>query len=255
MAMLDFDRTISPDDHMLTADLESYFRTAQSGIDCILASLAAAGKNTDDIRSVLDFGSGYGRVYRALAAAFPDAQRTACDLMEPAARFCAETFGGDWLKSDENLDNVALPRRYDLVWLGSVFTHLPSYRWVRLLNFLASATNANGIVVFTTHGWKAIGHLENFTLKRNPYILDASRFEGMKDSLQFTGFDYIPNKPKVIDHQNARGITVSQNEYGISFSEEWWVRTLIEKMPEWRLIRYAAPGWGGNHDAATLIRN
>lgn len=252
--MLPLNETMHPDDHMLTANLESYFKTARSAIDCIIASLKSAEREASSIRSVLDFGSGYGRVYRALSAMFPHAQLTACDLMEPAARFCAETFGGDWVRSDEDLSTIELPRQYDLIWLGSVFTHLPAYRWVRLLDFLHEACTPGGLVVFTCHGDRAINHIESVLLKRNPYAIDAFRFEAMKYSLPKIGFDFIPNKPAAIKHQHDRGISVSHGEYGFSFSTEGWVRRLIQEMPEWKMVRYAAPGWAGNHDAVTIMR-
>jgi len=249
-----FDETMSPDDHMLTADLASYFQTARQGLTCVLDGLAAAGRSPESISTVLDFGSGYGRIYRALAAGFPQAQLTACDLMEPAARFCAETFGGDWARSSEVLDEIRLPRTYDLIWLGSVFTHLPAHRWVSLLDFLARATNAGGIVIFTTHGATAIEHIENRILARNPHMIAAERFAAMKRTLQLTGFDFIPNKPAAIRHQNDRGIKVSEGEYGFSFASEEWVARLVDRLPPWRLVKYAAPGWGRNHDAATIVR-
>ena len=53
--------------------------------------LTAVG--TQDVRRVLDFGCGHGRVMRVLKAALPDADLVACDIDEDALSFCAETFG------------------------------------------------------------------------------------------------------------------------------------------------------------------
>lgn len=250
--MLEFDESVSPDDHMLTTDLTAYFKTARSGLDCITDGLAAAGREKESCKSVLDFGSGYGRVYRALSAAFPHAELTACDLMEPAARFCAETFGGDWVKSSEDLSRTRLPRRYDLIWLGSVFTHLPAHRWISLLDFLADASHPRGVVVFTTHGERAIHQIENNLMQRNPHAIGHARYQQMKRTLSLTGFDFIANKPTVLQRQRDRGIDVSEGEYGFSFATPWWVQDLIGRMPQWELVRYAAPGWAGNHDAVTI---
>lgn len=252
--MTNFDRTMSPDDHMVTADLESYFRTAQSGLDCVLKGVAAAGKAPEEIKSVLDFGSGYGRVYRALAAGFPEAELTACDLMGPAAEFCASTFGGDWVESAENLDDTQLPRLYDLVWLGSVFTHLPAHRWAMLLDFLARFVESDGTVVFTTHGTRAVTHIQDVLLVRNPYAVDADRFELMVANIDRLGFDFIPNKPAATKYQADMGMEVTQNEYGFSFARDWWIAELITRSPEWELVEYFAPGWAGNHDSAVLRR-
>lgn len=253
--MLAINETISPDDHMLSAgNRDAYFRTARSGLECILTGLQAASRGPHDIRSVLDFGCGYGRVYRAIAAGFPHAKLTACDLMETAAQFCAETFGGDWVKSSEDLAAIVLPRKYDLVWLGSVFTHLPAHRWLTLLEFLATAADKNGVVIFTTHGVRAIERIESFIMKQNPYMIDADRYKMMKRALPTIGFDFIPSKAAIIKHQNNMGIDVSLGEYGTSFATEWWVEQVSKRLPDWQLVKYSAPGWAGNHDAVTLRR-
>lgn len=246
--------TVSPDDNMVTTDLQAYFRTSHSGLECILAGLSAAGKQPEDIHSVLDFGCAYGRIYRAIAAMFPHAQLTACDLMKDAAKFCAKTFGGDWVQSNENFSKVKFPREYDLIWLGSVFTHLPAYRWCALFALLANATEKGGTVIFTVHGERSIWQIENFLMKRNPHVIDADRYEIMKNTIQFVGFDFIPSKPAALKYQRRKGMGVSDGEYGFSFSAEWWVTQLVNQLPEWQLVEYRKEGWGGNHDVVTLTR-
>lgn len=248
------DETISPEDHMMTADVASYLRTSRSGLDAVLTGLRATGKNQEQISSILDFGCGYGRVYRALAAGFPEARLTACDLMAPAAKFCAATFGGAWVQSSEDLEALRLPERYDLVWLGSVFTHLPLHRWTRLFDFLSRSTNPGGVVVFTTHGVRAINHIETVLLQRNPYAIDRVRFDDMKSSLTKNGFDFIPNKTAALNHQRNMGMEVTEGEYGFSFTEQWWVEQFISERDDFAMAHYAAPGWGGNHDAVTMQR-
>lgn len=248
------DETMSPDDHMLTADLDAYFRTSRSGLRAVETGLEGAGRTPADIKTVLDFGCGYGRVYRALAAAFPHAQLTASDLMEPAARFCAETFGGDWARSYEDLDKVELPRTYDLTWLGSVFTHLPPHRWWTMTRFLARVTNPGGLVVFTAHGNRAIDVIRDHSMKRNPGLADPARFALMEEAIATIGFDFLPNRPAGVAHQNKLGIDVTLGEYGLSFTTEWWVREMAERHPDFELAHYAPAGWGNNHDVVTLRR-
>jgi len=252
--MLEFNKTVSADDHMVTADLSAYFRTTQSAWKAIENSLAASGRAKNTINTILDFGSGYGRVYRALVAAFPHAKLTACDLMVDGAKFCAETFGGDWVQSQDTLENVVMPRKYDLVWLGSVFTHLPEFRWHRLLQFLAEHTSTNGIVIFTSHGNHAIEHFENYLLVKNKHIIDEQWFKNMKANLPKTGFAFYPNKPAVTKNQHERGMVVKQGEYGFSFATKSWIRELIALHPDWEMINFSPGGWGNNHDVTTIRR-
>ena len=60
-------------------------------VQLIRQCLTAVG--TQEVRRVLDFGCGHGRVMRVLRAAFPDAELVACDIDQDAVSFCAETFG------------------------------------------------------------------------------------------------------------------------------------------------------------------
>ncbi len=87
----DIDRTLHPDDHMLLKNPVGYFGTGVAALASILLGIDAAGRPHDSIGTILDFGSGYGRIYRTLAAAFPASRLTALDLMGDGARFCAET--------------------------------------------------------------------------------------------------------------------------------------------------------------------
>ena len=48
---LEVNEAISPNDHMMTADLGSYFRTSRAGLDCIMAGLTAADRDPGTIKS------------------------------------------------------------------------------------------------------------------------------------------------------------------------------------------------------------
>ena len=248
----DIDRRLDPQDHMVLKNVPGYFGTAVTGLVAILASLEAAGRRPADIGTILDFGSGYGRIYRAIAAAFPHAQLTALDLMEDAARYCAETFGGDWVRSAEDLSRVTLPRRYDLIWFGSVFTHLPLAQWDSFLTFLASATAPGGTVVFTTHGWNAFDQIARKHERGERRAVAPEDLQHVRDNLEELGFIFVPGRSGEIRHQQSRGIDVTEGQYGRSFSTEAWVRSYIESLPGWQLIDFVPGGWGNNHDVVTI---
>ncbi len=115
---LEFNRTISPNDHMASGNEELYVGTSLSALRCIDAALLAVGKNMDSIRRVLDFGCGYGRVLRVLKAAFPSASVTACDLMPEAVKFCVDTFGAEPLPEREIPGDIEPCAPFDLIWVG-----------------------------------------------------------------------------------------------------------------------------------------
>src|SRR3954454_4629952 len=83
---------IAPDEGMFVRTVseaearEHYFSCGRSALRCVQSALAAAEKK--DIRRILYFPSGHGRVLRVLKAAFPSAELHACDLLVPGIEFC-----------------------------------------------------------------------------------------------------------------------------------------------------------------------
>jgi SAM-dependent methyltransferase len=51
-----------------------------------------------------------------------------------------------------DIDGALQPDSFDLVWVGSVFTHLAEEAVGELMFRLAGALRPNGLLVFTTHG-------------------------------------------------------------------------------------------------------
>jgi trans-aconitate methyltransferase len=89
---------------------------------------------------ILDFGCGAGRVTRWLCAAFPEAEISVTDLRETDLEFCAKNFRvTPWLSGTE-IDALQAPDRYDLIWVGSVLTHLSAAKSLNLLNKLIGWT-------------------------------------------------------------------------------------------------------------------
>lgn len=253
-AMLDYDRTISPNDHMAFSGQEAYFRVTDSGVECILRGVESGGIKPDDVRAVLDFGCGYGRIYRALPRIFPTATWTALELIASAARYCAETFGGEHVVSHEDLDKVIMRRKYDVVWVGSVFTHLPMHRWTGLLGFLAKNTNPGGVAIFTAHGECSLKFFETHVLKTTAHVMNPAVFSAITEALPRTGFAFAPKEPMDFDHGSKIGMNVTRGEYGFAFNTEAWLRDFIATQPHWELVSYRPAAWAGNHDVVTLLR-
>lgn len=240
---------------MVTASEEAYFKTTESGFAAIKEGLDAAGKSKDDVGAVLDFGCGYGRIYRIIAAAFPNARLTACDLMGDAVEFCANTFGGTAIKSTEDVGDLVLPDKYDLIWVGSVFTHIPEPAWTDFLDMFAKYSNPGCALVFTSHGVRSLEVLESHTLKRNPYLIPEQEFARMKQEFDGVGFSFSALAPGNYRATLERGIDVSDGSYGFSCATREWIESFSKKDNNWTLSGYAPAGWGNNHDVVTLTRN
>jgi SAM-dependent methyltransferase len=100
--------------------------------------------------SVLEFASGYGRFTRHLAAALPG--RVCCaDVLPDAVAFSREQFGVTAFESSFEPESLRFPGRFDLVFVLSLFTHLPVERWDAWLRALGSAVAPGGLLVFSVH--------------------------------------------------------------------------------------------------------
>jgi len=94
---------------------------------------------------ILDFGGGYGRVGRFLSAAFPGAKRLVSDPKPSAVDFQIKHFGA--LSDDQ--------QPVDLIFAGSVFTHLPETEFRGTLSSLLGRLTRTGALVLTLHEFQS----------------------------------------------------------------------------------------------------
>ncbi|MEO8002327.1 MAG: class I SAM-dependent methyltransferase [Arenimonas sp.] len=100
--------------------------------------------------SVLEFAAGYGRFTRHLAAVLPE--RVSCtDIMPGSIDFLREQFGVAGFESSHDPEEVSFPENYDLVFVLSMFTHLPIPMWAPWLRVLYGATKPGGLLVISVH--------------------------------------------------------------------------------------------------------
>lgn len=241
---------IHPDDTMRAARPEAYFNTSLSALTAIQRALACAGKQ--DVRTIMDFGCGYGRVCRALRARWPDAHIVAADLIHAGVDFCAETFAAEALYSTEDL-SVKPSVGMDLIWVGSVFTHLPEKAWSAMLRYLIDCLAPDGVLVFTTHGRAAQWVFEYHSLAKSH--ITAMEFDSLKADYNDCGFGFLGYTPGMIKHiREKTRAGVTEQRYGLSFSRPDWVCKTLTSFPEVILSGYAEGGWGKNHDVVAVCK-
>jgi SAM-dependent methyltransferase len=227
-------RAIAAGDLGYRADPDGYFRWGWHGMRCVELALQAARKET--VETILDLPCGHGRVLRALQARFPEAKLTACDIDRDGVDFCAEAFGATPVYSEENPEDVPLPDSYDLIWCGSLLTHLPADRCGGFIELFAKHLKVGGVAVFTTHG-----HLYARLLRQdaiNSSVADPHQIVAEYKRDGFGYQDYMFGLPNV-------GFTVSSPS---------WVCRELERHPSLRLVLYSERMWGGLQDVVTCMR-
>jgi len=220
---------IDPADEMFVAMQPShYFSVGRSALTCVLGGLEAAGVR--DVRRVLDVPCGHGRVLRMLQAEWPDAHLTACDINRAGVDFCARTFGAEAVYSANPISSVQTGGGYDLVWVGSLLTHLDQHRWPEMLGWFRDQLRTGGVLIFTTHG-DVTAELHGSSSGHWAAAIVRYHCEGF-------GYAELPSQPG----------------YGNSFSTPEWVHEQIELVGGLHCIRTSLAAWDRHQDVTTCVR-
>lgn len=226
---------IGEGDEMYGGNLDHYMGVGLSAMRSILPALRMAGSAR--CARILDLPCGHGRVLRWLRARFPEAVITACDLNRAGVDWCAATYGAQPVYSVPDLSVLDLGGNYDLIWCGSLLTHLDAAGWMRFLAFFEQQLAPGGVLVFSSHGrqcaeWVQVGRFD--------YGLKAEVIPQLLADYRSLGFAY----------QNYWHST----EYGISLATPQWVLGYLQTRAQLRVLGYSEVAWDGHHDVIACQR-
>jgi SAM-dependent methyltransferase len=220
---------VSARDAMYGSGGSHYWRVGLSALRCIEEALAHAG--SPPINRLLDLPCGHGRVLRWLAARFPDARLTACDLDRDGVDFCALRLGALPAYSVEDVGSLRLVGRFDLIWCGSLVTHLDGERIGALLEAFHRHLSHGGVLVLTSHGERAARRMRSAEMD---YLLDDERLAHVLRDYERNGFGYA-------DYPRADG-------YGVSIASPDWLRGTVTAVGGMREVWFRAAGWDDHQD-------
>ena len=224
------DPRISPHDAMYTGDGRHYFSVGLDAIRAIDTAAPAAAP-----ARILDLPCGHGRVLRFLKARFPDASITACDLDPDGIAFCADSFGALAAQSSTELEQLELPGPFDLIWCGSLVTHLDEHRNAALLALFERELSPDGVALMTTHGELVAARLRT----GDSYQLEPDDAAAALAAYDATGFGYA-------DYPWSPG-------YGVSISSRDWIDAAATRAGL-NVTRYEERGWDDHQDVVALRR-
>jgi SAM-dependent methyltransferase len=248
---------ISPDDAMirwppLGGGRKQYFALGEEAVKIAQATMRGVGAGPP--RAILDLGCGHGRVLRMLKATFPEAHLAAADIDHLAVNFCVETFGAEPIYSSPDSHGIPEDKAFDLIWCGSLLTHVSASRITGFLELFESRLAPAGIVVFTTSGRGGYAVLRDLLPERKPgevapasidqaqqyFPLPEEVLPDFASSYESNGFAY---------RDMAEGA-----DYGTSLTSPAWVCGQIERLPRLRLVNYNERGWGSMQDVVACQR-
>jgi SAM-dependent methyltransferase len=227
--------SVSAAERMPSDDLAGYLATGRSGLRAVHLAQLAARKS--EFTSILDMACGHGRVLRWLKAGYPDARLTACDVLSDGVDFCKSSFGATPIYSTPALNQESFPDRYDLIWVGSLLTHLDADQWVKFIQLWHDILAPDGVLVVTTHGELVAERMRN----GSHYGYPATSIRRMLRGYGHAGFSFLEESATEID-------------YGISIAKPAWVIHRLLTHADFRLVLFSETLWANHQDVAAVVK-
>jgi SAM-dependent methyltransferase len=164
----------------------------------LLLVMEAVDRPLSKARSMLEFAAGFGRFTRHLARVLPG-RLTVADLQPGSVEFLRQQFGVQGFASKTDPAALEIPGRYEIVFVLSMFTHLPPRMWAPWMRTLFSAVEPGGHLVFTVHHEAIAGQ----TIE---YGADGTQF---------------------ISSSESSALDVEQ--YGTTFAKRAWVEAEVQR--------------------------
>ena len=172
-------------------------------------------------QSLLEFASGHGRFTRHLAKALGPQHVVVSDVVGDAVEFARDAFKVQGFVSASQPEHVVWPHQHDVVFVLSLFSHLPRSTWARWLQRIYAMVAPGGVLVFTTHGAEAV--------RKQGVTLDPE------------GYFFTPSS-----ESNA----IAGQEYGTAFTSESYVRGQIaQHLPDAQILQFAPQHFWHHQDA------
>lgn len=239
---LKFDTNIHKNDIMFLyalynhkSDAQALFSYFNEGFKIANRFKAAADDMQLKQNSILDFGSGYGRVSRFLPHVFPTAELYASEVKHNSLVFLEESLRLNTLQQTANQKQGVWPKQ-DLILALSVFTHLPKNLFISWLKQLVETLNPGGALFFTFKGMKEnrqyLGRVKRYFLSKDfvylknsedmlfPYLSDANQ------KIDEYGVTYVSN---MFIKQQAQNLNTTCVFYEPSISNSQQLCVFIKK--------------------------
>lgn len=228
---------IHPDD-----DIFRFFSNHPTSINPVRDYLSDGWRTLAELRSLLErfhvrldtcpafleFACGHGRFTRHLVKALPEGALTVAELVPGAVEFLQDTMGVQGFNSCAVPEDLAVTQRFKVIFVLSLFSHLPDGLWQRWLDKLLELTAPGGMLIFTTHG------------------LHCAQQAGI--TLDEQGYFFVA------DSESAQ---VDSSLYGTSFTSPEFVRRAISELESAQSLEVAhvPEHFWANQDAWVLIKH
>jgi SAM-dependent methyltransferase len=232
------DVTIAPDDEMRSSwnlTEQVYLYGGRTALKISQQAMLMAGKQT--IGRILDFPCGHGRALRYFRAGYPDAEIFAGDINESGVAFCEKQFGAIPFPAFVDIGKTDLPKNMDIIWCGSLLTHLDEDRSKLLISKFLDALAPEGICLFTTHG----RFYPRYVQVETP-IMERGLWDNIVRDYYRKGYGY----------HVYPGFEAQQ--YGLSLISPGWIFDQLHDRDDVTVLFHAEKAWHGQHNVTAVIK-
>lgn len=227
-------RTYRGDEMYAPGHEETYLRVGASAMLCVEVALERGG-GAERVQSILDFPCGHGRVLRMLRARFPQAEITAGDLEPSMLAFAQQEFDATPFQSHADIENLSIGKTFDLIWCGSLVTHLEPEQTTQLLRFFYNHLNPGGVCLFSSHGDLSAMVIEIYGLSKKA---EETVLAGYHES----GYGY------------AEYDDFALQDYGVSIISYERMTQMASEIGDWHEVLFAQYGWDRHHDVYAYVK-
>lgn len=213
------DPSISPDDRMFQYLLyvmssykdaiAEYFASGAQVFGVIEALSEARFGSLSNVGSFLDFAAGHGRLERYIVRRMDKSKVWVADIKPGAVEFQARQFGVNGLISTAQPENFQTDERFDIIFVASLFSHLPSEAFHGWLRKLWSLLSERGILAFSVH---------------DAYVYPDGRVEEHK----FSTVNEELFLDRVVNISSSDGV-LDTNQYGMTWVTEKYAASAIHE--------------------------
>lgn len=218
-------------DDMFEGRIDNYLDIGRSAIDLISRAMLAADVLT--VASVLDLPSGAGRVTRHLRAFFPEAKLFVCDIAQDKARYAASQFDAEYLEPSPTFSRPS-SKQFDLIFTGSLLTHLDEALTRAALNWIYYALAPNGLAIVTTGG--------RMQMVVGRSVKDDRQWEQIYRGVLDKGFNFYPLVEPLC----------GSVPYGSTHLTPSWLMKVLEQNDGLRVVGFQEAAWAGHQDALAM---
>jgi SAM-dependent methyltransferase len=254
----DVDRYVSPVDDMLDtpASEDYYFAVGRSALHIITEAMMLSGRT--EFHQILDLPCGGGRVTRHLVNFFADAKIFVDDIVPAKREAVRDQFGVELAACARDF-KAAPDLDFDLIFVGSLFTHLNEEMFKDALNYLIASLSPGGLLIMTTHGrfaatGAASGQHQLGKSRRPSSLVDLIRrrprpvpvedvLEAIEGSYVEAGFGYT---------EYREFTQVYGKSYGGTFVTPSWLINLVQQRIDASILGFKERGFAHHQDVLTL---